>query len=117
MSTSAPTRTKSITSAATHSLPNLAVSRSAAGLRQRRRPRPVPRTASSPEKGTTPSAASSRATSRKASASSTTTLAESRRWKRVKHLARTYPSPRPAAPPSTMDTGTPARAAGEKLPP
>lgn len=114
-STSAPTSTKSMTSAHTHSLPNLAVSRSATGSRHRRRPRPMPSTASRPEKGT--GITSSRATSRKATERRSTTFTESRMWSFSKNFASRKPTARPKTAPRTMDTGTPARADTEKEPP
>ena len=46
-----------------------------------------------------------------------TTFTESRIWNRAKNFASTKPMSRPKAAPSTIDTGTPARAAGEKDPP
>ena len=114
-STSAPTNTKSMTSAHTHSLPNLAVSRSATGSRHRRRPGPMPSTASRPEKGT--GITSSRATSRKATERRSTTFTESRMWSFSKNFASRKPTTRPKTAPRTMDTGTPARADTEKEPP
>ena len=53
----------------------------------------------------------------KARESRMTTFTESRIWNRAKNFASTKPMSRPKAAPSTMDTGTPARAAGEKDPP
>ena len=44
-------------------------------------------------------------------------FAESRSGKRAKKRASRPPRPRPRAAPSRMETGTPARAAGEKRPP